>query len=194
MQQLRALIAVVVLCVSLLSCATANEARFHQLQTLNTDLLASSSATATLERWCREHDMATPPTIVAQRVHAVQKPPTAQQLTRLKVQDASAVKYRRVQLRCGPHVLSEADNWYVPARLTTEMNQQLDTTDTPFGKVVRPLSPYRRTIESKLLWSPSTTRTIPKEVMVHTAILYTPDHQPFSEVVETYQAELFHFR
>lgn len=198
MQQLRALLAVVVLCGSLLSCATGSsrqhDDRYRLLERLNADLLASSSATATLERWCREHDMAAPPVIVAQRVHDVQKPPSAEQLARLQVGDASAVKYRRVQLRCGTHVLSEADNWYVPARLTPEMNEQLDTTDTPFGKVVRPLTPYRRTIEAKTLWSPRATREIPKEVMVHTAVLYTRDHQPFSEVVETYQGELFHFR
>ena len=31
---------------------------------------------------------------------------------------------------CGDQVFSEADNWYVPARLTAEMNHALDTTDT----------------------------------------------------------------
>ena len=30
------------------------------------------------------------------------------------------VAYRHVRLRCGDHVLSEADNWYVPSRLTPE--------------------------------------------------------------------------
>ncbi|HVG24901.1 MAG TPA: hypothetical protein VND45_12150, partial [Thermoanaerobaculia bacterium] len=148
--------------------------------------------------------------IVVQRVASVDKAPSAEQLRRLRVGDAAAVKYRRVRLQCGAHVLSEADNWYVPARLTPRMNELLETTDIPFGKVVRELTPYRRTYEARLLWSPLPQGwelrgrsavdarrgmlVIPKEVLVHTAVLYTPDHQPFSEVVETYQGELFAFR
>jgi chorismate-pyruvate lyase len=178
------------------------------LQTLDADLLASSSATATLERWCGEHGMAAPPVIVVQRVDAARKEPTAEQLQRLRVADASAVKYRRVRLQCGAHTFSEADNWYVPARLTAAMNQLLDTSDIPFGKVVRELKPYRRTIGAQLLWHPldagwelrppprgtRATLVIPAEVMVHRAVLYTSADEPFAEVVETYQGELFAFR
>lgn len=207
----RAFVVLLLFCAT--SCATAPsyERRLEILalmQTLNAEILASSSATTTLERWCREHDMATPPVITVQRVTGSDKPPSAAQLQRLRVTDASAIKYRRVRLQCGAHVLSEADNWYVPARLTPEMNRQLDTTDVPFGKVVRELAPYRRTLEARLLWSPLPTGwelrgrssiareplRIPKELIVHTAILYTADHQPFSEVVETYQGELFAFQ
>src|SRR5262249_46155868 len=32
--------------------------------------------------------------------------------------------------------------------------QTLATSDTPFGKVIRPLAPYRRTVEAHLLWHP----------------------------------------
>ena len=39
------------------------------LQTLNADLLSNDSATLTLDRWCESHRMATPPKIVAERVH-----------------------------------------------------------------------------------------------------------------------------
>jgi hypothetical protein len=38
------------------------------LQTLNADLLSHDSATATLERWCDVHRLASPARIVAQRV------------------------------------------------------------------------------------------------------------------------------
>jgi hypothetical protein len=58
-----------------------------------------------------------------------------------------------VRLTCGDRVLSEADNWYVPARLTPEMNRVLDTTDTAFGRAVQPLNFRRRTLSAKLLWS-----------------------------------------
>jgi chorismate-pyruvate lyase len=181
------------------------------LQTLNGELLAGSSATRTLEQWCGEHRMADEPKIVARRVAGVRKEPSVEQLQRLEVRDASEVQYRRVELRCGAHVLSEADNWYVPGRLTPEMNALLETTDTPFGKAVQPLHPYRRTIAAAMLWTPLPrgweqqgrsrfrsrspgTLVLPKEVFQHRAVLYTADHLPFSEVVETYQADLLAFR
>jgi hypothetical protein len=180
------------------------------LQTLNGELLAATSATRTLEAWCGDHHMADEPKIVAIRVTGVRKEPSAEQLQRLAVHDASEVRYRRVELRCGAHVLSEADNWYVPSRLTPEMNALLETTDTPFGKVVLPLGPYRRTVAVTPLWTPlprgweqqkrsqshSSRRAlaIPKAVFEHRAVLYTADHLPFSEVVETYQSELLAFR
>jgi chorismate-pyruvate lyase len=178
------------------------------LQTLNGELLASTSATRTLETWCGEHHMAAPASIVADRVAGATKPPTPEQLQRLGVRDASEVRYRHVELRCGAHVLSEADNWYVPGKLTAAMNALLDTTDTPFGKVVRPLEPYRRTIEATMSWSPlphgweqqphaafqpKRALAIPKEVFRHRAILYTAQHVPFAEVVETYRGELLAF-
>lgn len=180
------------------------------LQTLNGEILASTSATRELEEWCAEHRMADVPKIVATKVPGVRKEPTAEQLQRLGVADSSAVQYRRVELRCGTHLLSEADNWYVPERLTPEMNAQLASTDTPFGRVVAPLTPYRRTIGATMLWTPlprgweqqprprfdwrARRLVIPREVFQHRAVLYTAGHLPFSEVVETYQSELLAFR
>src|SRR5215212_1678516 len=98
--------------------------------------------------------MADDPKIVARRVPGVRKEPSAEQLQRLRVLDPSELQYRRVELRCGAHVLSQADNWYVPGRLTPEMNEVLETTDTPFGKAVQALHPYRRTIAVTMLWTP----------------------------------------
>jgi chorismate-pyruvate lyase len=180
------------------------------LQSLNAEILAASSATRTLETWCAEHHMAAVPKIAAIAVPGVRKEPSAEQLQRLAVHDASELQYRRVELRCGAHVLSEADNWYVPARLTPEMNALLTTTDTPFGKAVQPLHPYRRTIAVTTLWTPLPhgweqeprsrfashrwrALAMPKEVFQHRAVLYTEAHVPFSEVVETYQSELLAF-
>lgn len=180
------------------------------LQSLNVEILAGTSATRTLEAWCGDHQMAVEPKIVARRVTG-RKEPSAEQLQRLDVRDATEVAYRRVELRCGEHTLSEADNWYVPARLTPEMNALLATTDTPFGKAVQSLTPYRRTIAVTMLWMPlprgweqqrrprcrfcrQRTLVVPKDVFQHRAVLYTADHRPFSEVVETYQAELLAFR
>ena len=179
------------------------------MQTLNADILASRSATQTLENWCRDHRLAPEPRILAHLVTGVNTPPTPEQRQRLEVTGQDEVKYRRVQLRCGDQVLSEADNWYVPARLTPEMNRRLETTNTPFGKAIESLEPYRQTFAVTLLWAPlpdgweraSTTLpdgtsralAIPAALFQHRAILYTRDHRPFSEVSEVYQRQILAF-
>jgi chorismate-pyruvate lyase len=180
------------------------------MQTLNASLLASRSATSTLEKWCADHKMSAEPKIVARRVSGVDKPPSEETRRRLEVGAEEPVKYRRVQLACGEHVLSEADNWYVPGRLSDEMNRALDTTETPFGKAIAPLQPFRRTIEMKMRWSPlpegwevsapaaapakmSGALSMPHDLFEHTAVVYARDQRPVSEVHETYTREILDF-
>ena len=127
------------------------------LETFNADLLAHDSATLTLERWCADHHLSDPALIVAERVRDAVKPPSAEVRAALEVNPDEPVFYRRVRLKCGDHVLSEADNWYVPSRLTPEMNHVLETTDTPFGKAVAVLHFRRHTISADLLWRPLPT-------------------------------------
>ncbi len=124
------------------------------LETLNADLLSHDSATLTLDGWCASHHMADPATITAERVRDVQKPATAAQRELLQVSPTEPMAYRRVRLHCGSHVLSEADNWYVPSRLTTAMNDALDHTDIAFGRAVQALQFRRRTLSATLLWRP----------------------------------------
>jgi len=177
------------------------------LQTLNADLLSHDSATTTLERWCTDHRLAELPCIVARRIQNSDRPIPDDLRAKLAIDPAEPVAYRHVQLICGDHVLSEADNWYVPSRLTPAMNRQLETSDEPFGKVVKSLGFQRRTISAELLWQPlplgwemhSSTNVngplrIPNEVLRHEAILYTSAQLPFSAVVETYSGELLVFR
>jgi len=178
------------------------------LQTLNADLLSHDSATLTLERWCGVHRLASPAHIVAVRVPDSDKPVSPEQRRELSVTSAEPIRYRRVRLLCGTVVLSEADNWYVPGRLTAEMNKLLDSTDMPFGRVVQALHFQRHTLSSTLLWFPlregwemspippsdaSAVLTIPPELLQHRALLTLPDGTPFSEVVETYQAGVLAF-
>ena len=178
------------------------------LQTFNADLLSHDSATLTLERWCGAHGLASPPRIVAERVTAMDKAPTAEQRAELGVTPAEPIRYRRVRLRCGTVVLSEADNWYVPARLTAEMNTVLDSTDVPFGKAVQGLHFQRHTISAKVLWpllpegwemSPAAPMEstgelpLPSHVLEHRAVLTLPDGTPFSELVETYTGNVLAF-
>src|ERR1700728_3202159 len=178
------------------------------LQTLNAELLSHDSATATLERWCGSHRLATPPRIVAQRVPGADHPPSDELRRELGATTGEPVRYRHVKLMCGTVLLSEADNWYLPARLTPEMNRQLESTDTPFGRVVQALNFQRHTISAQLLWSPLSEGwemntaggargagelRIPAAVLQHRALLTLPDGTPFSEVVETYSGNVLAF-
>jgi chorismate-pyruvate lyase len=178
------------------------------LQSFNADLLSHDSATATLERWCADHHLADPARIVAQRLHDAAKPLPDELRTRLAIDAGEAVAYRHVQLACGAHVLSEADNWYVPARLTAQMNKTLETTDEPFGKVVKATGFQRRTFAVDTLWSPLPAHwemraqaaasrermQMPAQLLRHQAVLLSSAQVPFSVVVETYTSELFAFR
>ena len=178
------------------------------LQTLNADLLSHDSATLTLERWCAAHRLASPATVVARRVHGQDKPLPPAMRALLRIDAAEPVKYRRVQLACGAHVLSEADNWYVPSRLTPAMNRELDTTDTPFGKAVKALHFRRRTLSAELLWSPlpagwemqpalpagtAHALAVPSQVIRHRAVLFDGAQRPFSALVETYTGDVLAF-
>ncbi len=178
------------------------------LESLNADLLSHDSATLTLDRWCEAHDLASPAKIVAERVRGQDKPADAEVRKLLGVGEGEPIRYRRVKLSCGGHVLSEADNWYVPARLTPEMNQALDSSDVAFGRAVQALHFQRHTLAAELLWRPlpagwemgaagppaaSGSLEIPGHVLQHRAVLTLPDGTPFSTVVETYTAEVLAF-
>jgi chorismate-pyruvate lyase len=181
------------------------------IQTLNATLLGSRSATSTLERWCAEHQMAAEPTVKARLVRGTEKPITPEQRERLRVSAEELVRYRRVELACGDHVLSEADNWYVPSRLTPEMNKLLNETDTPFGRAVQALRPFRQTFAVEIHWSPlpagwerqptpdlcttapGSALAFPHKLFEHRAVLYTSDQVPFSEVDETYTEQVLAF-
>jgi hypothetical protein len=181
------------------------------IQTLNAQILASTSATLTLESWCRVHGLAMPAQVIARRQSGPELAPTEQQRQELQVDAQEPVRYRRVELLCGDVLLSVADNWYVPARLSAAMNTLLETTQTPFGKVVLPLAPHRETLSDALLWSPLPTRwemtglakstsaaagaalEMPAALFEIRAILYTPAHQALAEVVEDYQRGILGF-
>jgi len=178
------------------------------LQTLNAELLSHDSATATLEQWCAAHHLANPARITAERLLGADQPPTAEQRQELRVTPTQAVRYRHVKLHCGTVVLSEAENWYVPSRLTAAMNQQLNTTDAPFGKVTQALHFQRHTIAARLLWQPlpegwelqsvatrasAEAMSPPAQVLEHRALLLLPDGIPISEVIETYTGNVLAF-
>jgi hypothetical protein len=90
------------------------------------------------------------------------------------------------------------------------MNRLLESTDTPFGKAIQPLGPYRQNLSATILWSPlpdgwarespqrSTADTtgplaIPDALFEHRAILYARKHKPLAEVYEVYQRQILAF-
>ena len=169
------------------------------LQALNAELLRHDSATLALERWCRVRGAAHRPRIAAQVLHAGAASTTADQRRRLGIERGQHVRYRRVRLSLAGCVLSEADNWYVPERLTAEMNRELESTDIPFGRVIQNLRFRRLTLAADLFGVPQAPevdltdgaiRRTP--VLRHRALLVIDSGVPVSEVVETYmRAALF---
>jgi hypothetical protein len=188
--------------------ATSRLEALALLETLNADLLSHDRATLTLERWCGEHRLAVPPVVTAQRVREAETPADDQVRQILVVDATEPIRHRHVRLLCGGHVLSEADNYYLPARLTPEMNHLLDTSDTAFGRAVAALRFRRITLSAELLWRPLSRDwemadalplagagplPVPAEVLRHRAVLVLPDGTPFSALVETYTADVLAF-
>lgn len=96
------------------------------------------------------------------------------------------IAYRHVRLTCGDTVLSVAHNWYVPARLSQAMNQTLETTDIPFGKVVAPLGFHRERLSQmrgRMDECPAGT------ILSHRAMLRLADERAISLVIECYTRE-----
>lgn len=185
--------------------ATSRLEALALIETLNADLLSHDSATLTLERWCGKHGLATPPVVTAKRVREAETPADDQVRRLLGVGASELIRHRHVRLLCGGHALSEADNYYLPARLTPEMNHLLDTSDTAFGRAVADLRFRRVTLSAELLWQPLPADwemaaalpptvpgplTVPAEVLRHRAMLVLPDGTPFSALVETYAGDV----
>ncbi|MEZ2132254.1 MULTISPECIES: hypothetical protein [unclassified Sinorhizobium] len=183
---------------------------FALIQSLQNDLLSNESATLTLDRWCETHHLGDPPEIIVERIPDQVKQAGDEERKILEVGIYDVVKYRRVKLRCGDRVLSEADNWYVPDRLTPEMNEKLDHSDMPFGRVVCALNFHRKTLQARLLWNPlpsdwelkgalpsdrsgSGYLDIPPYLFQHRAVLTLAGGVPFSYVVETYTNSVLDF-
>ncbi len=174
------------------------------VETLNATLLAARSATFTLDKWCADHRLGNETKIRARLVRGADKPITAEQRQRLQIDQREPVKFRHVELACGDRILSEADNWYVPSRLTAEMNRSLETTDTPFGRAITDLKPFRQTIAVQVLWKPlqdgwekrpppadhpQQALAIPPKLFEHRALVFGKDFTPLAEVDEIYTRE-----
>lgn len=148
-------------------------------------LSANQSATAALEQWCAARHLANPAIVRAIADRAAHRPAFAGIRASLGVGPDEPLGYRHVQLACGDQVLSVAHNWYAPAKLTTAMNRTLDTSETPFGKVVAPLGFTRQRLERRRGGGPDCPADT---VLADRAVLRLPDGAAISFVVECYTA------
>ena len=158
--------------------ATQAFAQTADVEALDRALFANPSATAVLQAWCDRHRPGQKIRAVVTRRETMSAGAHAELLG---VEESEQIAYRHVQLTCGDEVLSEADNWYVPSRLTPEMNAAL-AGDTPFGVAVKPLAPSRRNLSSERSWNGKGG----DEILRHHAVLVATG-QPIAEVVEVYQ-------
>lgn len=149
-------------------------------------LARHDSATAALGEWCRARGIASPATIRAIPVTGDEVAVAAAPRGDLGVGPEEPLGYRHVRLACGDTVLSDARNWFVPARLTPEMNAVLAASQIPFGKVVAPLGFRRERLEERagpLPGCPDDT------VLAHRAVLRLADGRAISVVTECYTRE-----
>ncbi|KAA8383444.1 hypothetical protein FKW31_14865 [Acetobacter sp. DmW_136] len=180
------------------------------IEKLENRLLANPSATRVLEQWISTYNLAPDNNLHAHRQTEGTAPcPPFLLQTLLGACDTQTedVHYRKVQLTAHGKVFSEAENWYIPARLSPEMATQLDTTDKPFGLVVAALNFSRQLIKREGLWFPLPDQWeqhgisvgsgkpigLPPYLFRHMAVLRTQTGQAFCVVIETYTAEALGF-
>ena len=152
--------------------------------------------------------MASDATLHAHLKRDVQKPLPAAERQRLQIGPDEPVIYRRVELACGDHILSRADNWYVPSRLTPVIDKALETSDIPFGTAIKDLHPRRQTFAAFVLWHPlpeawemapapadhpDAELAIPAVIFEHRAVVISGDGRPISDVHESYSSDILDF-
>lgn len=175
------------------------------LSELSVALLSRDSATLVLDEWCSRHRIDPAAEIVAERVRTAQADPPPEVRAALRLAASETVAHRHVLLKCGARILSEADNWYVPGRLTPAINHALDTTDIAFGRAALTLRFKRSNISSSRLWSPlpagwehlpeeawprAKTLAIPPFVLENRAVLVVSRDLPISFVIERYTRQV----
>ena len=166
----------------LLSCATAPADRLSAFEQV---LGAHDSATLALTEWCARQGIAAVPVITATQIGNDRPAEPFELRETLAIGAAVTLGFRHVRLACGDTVLSEAYNWYVPARLTAEMNTALHTTQVPFGKIAAPLGFYRERLASE---RGTVAGCPPGTILRQRGLLRLRDGTPLSLVSECYLA------
>lgn len=163
--------------LALSACANPELTHFERV------LAASDSATLALEQWCEMGGLAEHPTVTIEPVVGERSAVPDTVRNALQAGEAEEVGFRHVRLVCGETVMSDARNWFVPARLTPEMNEALALTNAPFGKIVAPLQFKRERLKSMR----GAATGCPKgTILSHRARLTLPDGRPISYLLECY--------
>ncbi len=144
--------------------------------TLHAALLAADSATAVLEAFFGP--------VTVQRLH---QPPSDNEglPERLRLQPSDVLRHRAVRLMAGGRVLSQAELWYVANRLPAERVEELESSDTPFGRIMQPIGLKRFVLLARIC-GPEETASL-----AHRALLSAPTGLPVAEVYEVYPRTLF---
>ena len=165
-------------------CVSASDARLGQFERL---LATHDSATAALTEWCETRGIANPAMIRAVRVEKSDYALPAGIGEMMDIAAGDRLQVRHVRLLCGQLVLSEAINVYVASRLSEPMNRTLESTDTPFGRVIAPLGFTRERLASfhgQAADCPAGT------VLTQRALLRLSDGRPISALLECYTAAI----
>jgi hypothetical protein len=177
------------------------------LQTLNADLLSHDSATQTLERWCGDHRLASPPRSSRSGCRASSRRPHPQQRAELQVGPTEQVRYRRVRLRCGALVLVGSRQLVCAVAIDgaderpAGVHQHAVWQSCAAAAFSAPhLVRYAAMAAAAQGWEmqraasgDATPFQVPDKVLEHRAVLVSPDGMPISEVVETYTGNVLAF-
>jgi hypothetical protein len=156
------------------------------IQDLSMRLIAGATATETLLAWCDEHDLSEGPITVNIRQRFSPAVVPNDVLPALKLDPSQGISYRQVQLMRGSLPLAAAENWFVPQRLTAGMNEALTRTNVPFGRVIAPLHPFRRTLAAHL-------QPHSEIILMHQAVILSNTGTALAFVKESYSLDLVSF-
>lgn len=108
------------------------------------------SVTATLGNWCAARGLGGP--ALRSEVHARsgRLPLPMPGGAALDLGPGERVRHRAITLFCGDLPLLDADNWYLPDRLSARARRLLEETDTPFGTALEDASLGRVTTAARL--------------------------------------------
>jgi hypothetical protein len=184
---------------------TAQSTPYALVQELSTRLIGGATATETLLAWCEEHGLSHGPITVDVRQRFSPAVVADDVLTALEPVFGETIHYRQVRLMRGSLPLVAAENWFVPQRLAAGMNDLLQTTDAPFGTVIAPLHPSRRTLAARA--GPLTTDPAedperpsdlahpsrPEIILEHIAVILSESGTALALVKESFFFELVSF-
>lgn len=179
------------LCAVPMNYHPAHLAYFEQeLEHFITLLCECNSATHMLRQWMNRPGQSGAADIIAiERLCDHNIPPDAELMGRLQILRPAEIRYRRVWLMYKGRILSDAENWYVPARLSKDMQDQLEQSALPFGTVIAPCAPTRETLSNERLWhhkAPPPLARLPVHILRHNALVRDASGRPISEVRESY--------